>query len=110
MQVTILAYSCTQDFDHHCMWINNCVGGANYKAFFAMILAAFFNLAIYVASVIVLTTSTKFETYLGAFVASWISGAINSIFVILLLNLIVLHIYLIANGLSTYDFIMAQRE
>jgi hypothetical protein len=41
---------------------------------------------------------------------AWVSGGINSIFAFLLINLIVLHIYLICKGISTYEFIVAQRE
>ena len=31
-------HRCTGDFDHHCKWLNNCVGGTNYRYFIAMIL------------------------------------------------------------------------
>ena len=24
---------CTSGFDHHCVWLNNCVGDKNYKDF-----------------------------------------------------------------------------
>jgi palmitoyltransferase len=109
-QVSLNLVRCVENFDHHCMWINNCVGDQNYKAFMLMILSAFCNLTVYVLSVIVLTLEKRFDLFLGGFVTAWISGVVNSIFAILIINLIFLHIYLICNDLSTYEFIMAQRE
>lgn len=92
------------------MWINNCVGGTNYRWFLAMILSAFSNLLIYVVSLVRLTFERNYLDFLAGFVAAWISGVINAIFVILLVNLILLHLYLIYKGISTYEFIVAQRE
>ena len=28
---------CTSKFDHHCKWINNCIGGQNYNLFLIMV-------------------------------------------------------------------------
>jgi len=91
------------------MWINNCVGGINYRSFFAMIISAFINLFLYVLALIFLTAESTFPNFMGGFISAWISGSINSIFVLLLINLIMLHFYLIYNGLSTYEFILVQR-
>ena len=28
---------CTEDFDHHCKYLNNCIGARNYEAFFRIL-------------------------------------------------------------------------
>jgi len=33
---------CVERFDHHCVWLNNCIGKKNYKLFFKAILVCTF--------------------------------------------------------------------
>ena len=92
------------------MWINNCVGSKNYKAFVAMIISAFANLLIFSLSAIILTAEDNWETILGFMIPTWIILAVVVVFCFLVLNLILLHIYLACKGFTTYQFIVARRE
>ena len=92
------------------MWINNCVGSKNYKAFLAMIVSVFVNLFIYILAAILLTVENKWSQIVGKMVGTWIVLALVSIFLILVFNLILLHIYLGCKGYTTYQFILVRRQ
>jgi palmitoyltransferase len=36
-----LCNRCTFEFDHHCMWLNNCVGKNNYSYFLKLVVSIF---------------------------------------------------------------------
>lgn len=44
-----------QEFDHHCHWLNNCIGARNYKQFFFMLLALVHHIWFVVGSSIYIT-------------------------------------------------------
>ena len=92
------------------MWVNNCVGSKNYKEFMVMILVTLINMIVYVVGMIMLWTEDQWREYIGPMIALWIFSVVPVIFAILLINLVALHFYLICKGITTYQFIMLQRE
>lgn len=103
---------CVNQFDHHCMWFNNCVGERNYRYFMVSIISAFVYCVIVVVHVIIASFSVNFAdgTELAKAVLSWIAGTALGVFGFLLLNLIILHIYLIATDQSTYAFLQRKKK
>jgi hypothetical protein len=75
-----------------------------------MILVTLMNMVVYVVGMILLWTEDQWREYIGPMIALWIFSVVPVIFAILLINLVALHIYLIRKGITTYQFIMLQRE
>ena len=116
---------CVTDFDHHCKWVNNCVGAINYRKFILLItLTALLELFLLIVPGGLIIQSiadpqrvksnilrTYSENYFVLFAAlECIISLEGLIFSGLLGYLIGLHIYLKYKGLTTYEYIISKRS
>ena len=115
-----------EQFDHHCNWLNNCIGKHNYKYFLALLFLVLalclYQLGIDIAVVAVFHVYS-FDTRMADFYSSlphtmtifgyvMVSISILSqlLFVILVVELLFLHRWLKSHELTTFEYIIFLRE
>ncbi|KAG6528805.1 hypothetical protein ZIOFF_010990 [Zingiber officinale] len=127
---TVLKYSkhcrvcdkCVDGFDHHCRWINNCIGRKNYKRFFILMV---FALLLWAVGMLVLILcfverrrfSAKIVSKLGSsfslapfIIVVAVCTLLAMVATLPVAQLFFFHILLIKKGISTYDYIIALRK
>lgn len=96
---------CVLRMDHHCLWINNCVGYWNYKAFFILVLYATIA-SIYSSVTIISCASQKNSNFSGRVpmkVFFVVSGAMMFGLSITFGTLLGWHIYLMSCNMTTIE-------
>ncbi|XP_068669251.1 probable protein S-acyltransferase 16 isoform X1 [Aristolochia californica] len=99
---------CVLRMDHHCVWINNCVGHANYKIFFVFVLYA---VTACIYAMVLLVGSAAYDGHRdneqseGSFKTSFIICAVLLVPLTLALSILLgWHIYLTLHNKTTIEY------
>ncbi|KAL3685000.1 hypothetical protein R1sor_003022 [Riccia sorocarpa] len=117
---------CVDGFDHHCRWLNNCIGKKNYKTFVALMTASLLMLITqWSIGIFVLVRCFRGKHKFDAEIVQKLGSSFSRVpFVIVvtlctflamlatlpLTQLLFFHLILIKKGITTYDYIVAIRE
>lgn len=100
---------CIFKFDHHCKFVNNCIGGKNYWIFISCVSILEIHEALMIA--LKLEFVIKFFKQINwTFIFIFLSILKSLLVFAFNLYLISFHIFLKANHLSTFDYIMGKRK
>lgn len=117
---------CVEGFDHHCNWLNTCIGSSNYREFFAlltvvqvmMIIQAGVGVYLFARTFYnPLTMKASLQREYGTtvhFQAYRVVLAVNDVLLLGVLHplseLWLLHCILIRKGMTTWEYIQANRQ
>ncbi|KAL5709549.1 protein S-acyltransferase [Ranunculus cassubicifolius] len=100
---------CVLRMDHHCIWINNCVGHANYKVFFVFVtyavIACFHSLVLLVGSVVHGDPEYSKQSEDGSLRIFYVISGLLLVPITMALSILLgWHIYLILRNKTTIEY------
>lgn len=116
---------CVAGFDHHCVFLNNCIGTRNYGAFIALLCSIMASAACHsgIATYLLAQSSLALPSISGALsriyggristlvfrAVAGASASLAALVVVLVAELAAFHTFLHVRGLSTYEFVVLRR-
>lgn len=119
---------CVPEFDHHCVWLNTCVGAHNYRIFCVFIILFLVLMVFQTVVCLNLALAASLDTFDSFLVLSALAAhplapspltftvllsiavAIQVIIALAVGALVLFHVYLIITGQTTYAFLQARGE
>ena len=118
------------NFDHHCKWLSNWIGDRNYKWFIALVISFWVvTFAIFLTWIVSLSgihtnsniaTSQNFDDFYNlessgsgetvAYAFIWVLLTLSVVKLAFATHLLWFQIYVKSQGLSTYQYVLKQRE